>query len=269
MGLFDRFKKKVRPVETDTLCLLLMGRVMEDAAYAGTVFKQKFGSDAVGEIDQSDAPLTHMVVKLEGIEFWCSYMPFPVPPEEMKIPDTPQYSMFNVEEYQTLCDSKSFWIVAQKGGAQSLADKRRICCAHTRLMSALLELEGAVGVYASAAELLISRRMYLYHADILKKNAEDPEYFPAALWISIKQGQKGDMLLMGTWGLRQFGFLELWFLEPKSHWSEIHEKLYLMSIFQITEKELYRDGDTIAFTEGNITTFKEMSGALFLVGGDI
>ena len=117
MGLFDRFKKKVQPVESDTLCLLIMDRVMEDAAHAGAVLKQKFGSGAVGEMNQSDAPLTHMVVKLEGTEYWCSYMPFPVPPEEMKIPNTPQYGMFNAEEYQTLCDGKSFWIVAQKGGA--------------------------------------------------------------------------------------------------------------------------------------------------------
>ena len=42
-----------------------------------------------------------------------------------------------------------------------------------------------------------------------------------------------------------------------------------MSIFQITEKELYKDGDTITFTEGNITTFKEMNGALFLIGGNV
>lgn len=42
-----------------------------------------------------------------------------------------------------------------------------------------------------------------------------------------------------------------------------------MSVFQITGKELYKNEDTIAFTPGNITVFKEMNGALFLVGGDV
>lgn len=121
----------------------------------------------------------------------------------------------------------------------------------------------------SAAELLISRRVYLQHVGVLEKNAGDPDYFPAPLWIAMRQGQKGDKLLMGTWGLRQFGFQELWFLDPKSQWAEIHEKLYLMSIFQITGKELYKNGDTIAFTPGNITMFKELNGALFLIGGDV
>lgn len=278
MGLFDRLKKKTQEaakacppqqVEADTLCLLIMDRVMEDATPAGRLVENVFGSGAVGKIDQSTPPMVHMVVKLEDVEFWCSYMPFPVPPEEMQISDTPQYCLFNAEEYQALCGSKSFWIIAQKGGGQSLEGKRRVCRLLTRLAGALLEMEGAIGVYVSAAELLISRRVYLQHVGILEKNAEDSECFPIALWIAIRQGQKGDKLLMGTWGLRQFGFQELWFLDPKSDWTEIHQKLYLMSIFQITGKELYKDGDTIAFTPGKITVFKEMNGALFLVGGDV
>ena len=69
--------------------------------------------------------------------------------------------------------------------------------------------------------------------------------------------------------LRQFGFLELWFLDAKSPWPELHEKLYLMSIFQITGRELYQNMDTIAFTPGNPSTFKELNGALFIVGGGV
>ncbi len=277
MGFIDRLKKKKppakactpQPMEADTLCLLIMDRVMEDAAQAGGMVERAFGCGAVGRIDTDNPPITHMVVKLEDVEFWCSYMPFPVPPEEMQIPNTPQYSLFNTEEYKALCGSKSFWIIAQKDGGQSLEGKRRVCRLLTRLAGALLEMEGAVGAYVSAAELLISRRVYLQHVGILEKNMGDPDYFPIPLWIAIRQGQKGDKLLMGTWGLGQFGFQELWFLDPKSDWAEIHEKLYLMSIFQITGKELYKDGDTIAFTPGKITVFKEMNGALFLVGGDV
>lgn len=130
MGLFDRFKKKTsaaaakactpQPVEADNLCLLLMDRVMEDVTQAGGLVENVFGAGVVGEIDQSNPPMVHMVVKLEDMEFWCSYMPFPVPHEEMQIPDTPQYSLFNDEEYKALGSSKSFWLIAQKGGGQSL-----------------------------------------------------------------------------------------------------------------------------------------------------
>lgn len=89
MGLFDRFKKKTQTaakacpaqqVEPDTLCILVMDRVLQDASQAGEIVKSAFGSEALGGIDSDNPPITHMVVKLEGAEFWCSYMPFPVPP---------------------------------------------------------------------------------------------------------------------------------------------------------------------------------------------
>ena len=160
-------------------------------------------------------------------------------------------------------------MLAQKGGGVSLAEKRRVCRLFTRLAGALVGLDGAVGVFVADAELLISRRLYLQHAAILEKNRDDPEYFPAPLWISIRSGQKGELPMVGTWGLKHFGFLELWFLDAKSPWPELHEKLYLMSIFQITGRELYRNMDTIAFTPGAPSVFKELKGALFIVGGGV
>ena len=220
MGFFDRFKKKQQESvsgserrqapEADTLCLLVMDQVLQDVSQAGNLVEQAFGFGVLEKMDQSDPRMLHMVVKLEGVEFWCSYMPFPVPQEEMNLSDVPEYNFFNAEEYQAFCENKSFWIIAQKGGGQSLEEKRHICRLFTRLNAAFMEQEGAVGVYVSASELLISKRVYLHYEAILEKNAEDPMYFPAPLWISIRHGKKGDISMIGTWGLRQFGFLELW-----------------------------------------------------------
>ena len=54
MGLFDRFKKKTQTaakacpaqqVEPDTLCILVMDRVLQDASQAGEIVKSAFGSE--------------------------------------------------------------------------------------------------------------------------------------------------------------------------------------------------------------------------------
>lgn len=164
---------------------------------------------------------------------------------------------------------KAFLVLAQKGGGRSLADKRRVCRLFTRLAGTLVRMEGAVGVFTASAELLISRRIYLRYAELLEQNWEDPDYFPAPLWVGIRSGQKGEFPMVGTWGLKEFGFLELWFLDAKSPWPELHEKLYLMSLFQITGQELYQNMDTIEFTPGNPSVFKELKGALFIVGGQV
>ena len=280
MGFLDRFKRKKEPAtapeapagpgsapEPDTAAVILLGEDVGWAAVTKAV-EERFGAQALVSTDNSAPNAPAMTIRLEGVEFFCSYLAMPHPAEVYDLSSL-QEGLFSPQEREELLSHRAFLVLAQKGGGTSLAEKRRVCRLFTRLAGALAGLDGAAGVFLTSAELLISRRVYLYHAAILEKNWEDPEYFPVPLWISIRSGQKGEVPMVGTWGLRQFGFLELWFLDAKSPWPELHEKLYLMSIFQITGRELYRDTDTIEFTPGNPSVFKELKGALFIVGGGV
>ena len=280
MGFFDRFKRKKEPAtapeapagpgsapEPDTAAVILLGEDVGWAAVTKAV-EERFGAQALVSTDNSAPNAPAMTIRLEGVEFFCSYLAMPHPAEVYDLSSL-QEGLFSPQEREELLSHRAFLVLAQKGGGTSLAEKRRVCRLFTRLAGALAGLDGAAGVFLTSAELLISRRVYLYHAAILEKNWEDPEYFPVPLWISIRSGQKGEVPMVGTWGLRQFGFLELWFLDAKSPWPELHEKLYLMSMFQITGRELYRDTDTIEFTLGNPSVFKELKGALFIVGGGV
>ena len=276
MGLLDRFKHRKEPAEpappasgpapeADTSAVILLGRSIPLAVLAAAV-EHRFGPQALAATDESVPNAPAITVRLEGVEFFCSSLATPHPAQVYDL-STLQEGLFLPQEREEILDNRAFLVLAQKGGGVSLAEKRRICRLFTRLAGALVQLDGALGVFIQSSELLISRRLYLQHAAILEKNWEDPEYFPAPLWIAIRSGQKGEFPLTGTWGLRQFGFLELWFLNARSPWPELHEKLYLMSIFQITGQELYQNTDTIEFTPGNPSVFKELNGALFIVGG--
>ena len=280
MGLFDRFRRKPEPAprqpegavpglapEADTKAVILLGRDIGLDAVSQAV-AERFGPQALAASDPSAPNAPAVTVRLDGVDFFCSYLAMPHPPQVYDLASLPE-GLFTPEERQELLAHKCFLVLAQKGGGVSLAEKRRVCRLFTRLAGALVGLDGAVGVFVADAELLFSRRLYLQHAAILEKNRDDPEYFPAPLWISIRSGQKGELPMVGTWGLKHFGFLELWFLDAKSPWPELHEKLYLMSIFQITGRELYQNMDTIAFTPGDPSVFKELNGALFIVGGGV
>lgn len=282
MGFFDRFKRKKEPEpaprqpeeaapglgpSADTGAVILLGSDMGLAAATKAV-DERFGAHVLVSTDSSAPNAPAMTVRLEGVEFFCSYLAMPHPAQVYDLSSL-QEGLFSPQEREELLAHKAFLVLAQKGGGTTLAEKRRVCRLFTRLAGALAGLDGAVGVFLAEAELLVSRRVYLQHAAILEKNWEDPEYFPVPLWISIRSGQKGEFPMVGTWGLKQFGFLELWFLDAKSPWPELHEKLYLMSMFQITGRELYQNMDTIEFTPGNPSVFKELKGALFIVGDGI
>ena len=282
MGLFDRFKRKKDPEpaaeppaapapglapEPDTQAVILLNREIDWTTVSKAV-EGRFGPQALVSTDTSVPNAPAMTFALEGAEFFCGYFAMPHPPQVYDLSSLPE-GLFSPEERETLLAHKCFLVLAQKGGGTSLAEKRGICRLFTRLAGALMELDGAVGLFLAEAELLVSRRLYLQHAAILEQNWDDPAYFPAPLWVSIRGGLKGEAALTGTWGLKQFGFLELWFLDAKSPWPELHEKLYLMSIYQITGTELYKNMDTIAFTPGDPSLFRELNGALFIVGGGV
>ena len=95
---------------------------------------------------------------------------------------------------------------------------------------------------------------------------EDPSYFPAPLWIALSQAENHGHRAVGTDGLRQFGFHELFFLDPKEEWAQSYEKLYMMSILQITGRELYRDRDTIRFGPEAQAVFRLLQDRLAVVG---
>lgn len=272
MKFMDRFRKKEKPpvhlerpgLDPDTFGLLLFGGIIraDDVAEAAS---KVYGSNAVCSVDDSRPAMPSLDLELDGVRFTCDCMPMPQPKE---ICDFSQISggLFSDEEMDEILKHKSFLVLVQKGGSGNLDEKRNICRLFVRLAAELMQREDALGVYINSANLMISRRAYLNYAAVLENNIDDPEYFPSPLWIGIVHAYSKDTPVISTIGLKQFGFYELAFVKPQEEWPEIHQRLYLMSIFQITEKELYQNMDTIEFTQGNLSVFKEQDGILYIIG---
>ncbi len=294
MSIFDRFRRKkqapqipppapakdppapkepekpsVSPEPDITATLLLRKNIGWDAVVKA--IEEHFGSQVLGNVEDNGyssfesvkAKVPAATVTLEGVEFWCSYLAMPHPTQICdfsKIED----GLFSYEEREEIEQNQAFLVLAQKGGGQDLASKRQVCRLFTRLAGTLMGLEDAAGIYVCSAELLISRSEYLKHAGILEENRDDPSYFPVPVWVALRRRKKGEHVLTGTWGLRQFGLLELWFLDEDTAWTELYQRLYLLSITQITGRDFYEDMDTIEFTPGKTSLFRELNGALFI-----
>ncbi len=276
MGLFDRFKKDrpekapplppPPPVEADTAAKLLFTRQEISPEEIEKAVTGRFGPGALSEMQTDHPVVTSFLVRIEGMEFWCAHMALPLPPEEGDIPKLLTFSRFVTrEEAEALGGQASFFLIVQKGGGTGLAGKRRACVLHSRLCGALMELPGAAGYLPSGISLLLGPRYFLHHAGVLEREWQDPDYFPAPLWVHLFQGREEEKPVTGTLGLGQFGLLELSFFDPKEEWAEVFEKLYLMSIFCITGKEVYKDKDTIAFAPERHAVFKQTGQQLMII----
>lgn len=230
---------------------------------------EKFGAASILQIDNSRPSVTHLMLQIDGIKVMCSYMPFPMPRDEGDIPELLHNNYYvSAEEQMALMEHKSFCMIAEIGGGTDLTGKRHVCLMITKLCGALLRLQGAAGVYCSAAHLLLGRKFYLNYAEMTHQTQGDESYFPSVLWVAVYPAYTDDGVpTIETCGLTQFGFLELEFFRPTEDWSDSYEKLYIMSTLQITGREVYRNMDMISFTQDDPSVFKQNGGKLTVIGG--
>lgn len=277
MSLFDRFKKKSTSVQwpqppvADTMCLLLMDGMLEDIDPIADRLKTTFGNQAVSEVDHDHPRVPAFTVTIDGLEFWCSYLPMPIPADTTDIPTAAQYSfLLTDEEKQAFISHKSFWMLAQKGGGTSLEAKRRVCWIFSILCAALLEQEGAVGIHiANMGGILVSKRHYLQQRELMegKQPANDEGYFPVPLWVWVYGTYQGETPIIRTMGLKDFGLPELGFYNPKQFdTGELLNFLYSMSSLQITGRQLYRNAALIPLDEKTEVVCKQDGDVLFFFG---
>lgn len=279
MGFFERFKRGRQekkeegealrppcPQEADTVGQIFFTRKSVDGGELTAAIDGRMGAGAVSDMSADRPGLLSFRVKAEGVEFWCSHIAMAMPAEVGDIAPLLDGGFYTAEEQQGMASHRSFLLVGQKGGGTGLEEKRRICRVFTRLCGALMELPGAVGFHNGTAGLLVGRQFFLHHAGILEREKEDPAYFPAPLWIALSQGENSGHRAIGTDGLRQFGFYELFFFDPAEEWAQSYEKLYMMAILQITGRELYRDKDIIRFGPGAEAVFKLLGDRLAVIG---
>ena len=282
MGFFDKFKKKKElPKESqllsettavpqaNTMVNILFDRLKADVKELEAAITEQFGSKCIQHIDSSHPAVTHIMLRIDDIECVCSYMALPLPGDEWDIQTLLSKNHYITEEEQEmLINQQSFCIIAEIGGGRTLEGKRSVCLTLTRLCGALLTVDGAAGVYYSAAGLLLGRKMYLNYVAITRQQRGNAEYFPAMLWILVAPSQTEDGAnVIETCGLGEFGFLELQFYKPTEEWAKSYEKLYIMSTLQITGKEVYKNMDTISFTEDGFSIFKQSGNKLAVIGG--
>ena len=284
MSFFDRFKKKSvshpsdaappqwpQPPAADTMCLLLMDRVLDDIEPVAARLNSVFGSGTVGDVDHDHPRVPAFIVTIDGLEFWCSYLPMPIPADMADIPAAAQYSfLLSDEEKQAFTDHKSFFMLAQKGGGTSLEAKRKVCWRFSMLCAALMEQEGAVGVHiVNRGGLLVSKRHYLQQQEMMKEKKPDNDeaYFPVPLWVWVYASYEGETSVIRTTGLKDFGLPELGFYHPEQlNIGQALNYLYSMSSLQITGRQLYRNASLIPLDEKLEVVCKQDGDILYFIG---
>lgn len=111
----------------------------------------------------------------------------------------------------------------------------------TKIITSLLKLSAALGVYMGTQNLILSPEQYLEDSQLLANNS-----LPLSLWVYFGLFTEKDEKISGyTYGLSEFGKMELEISQSSKSLSDIYGFLYNISHYLLAHSPTLAHGETI------------------------
>ena len=146
-------------------------------------------------------------------------------------------------------------------GDASTVDKYSLL---TKINASLLRTcDTAIGIYQGSATLLVPKSVYIDFADMLNE-----EMLPIQLWIYIGLVQENGKTSMYSYGLAEFGKLEMEIINSDIDVNYLFDFLSNILYYIIDQDVTLLDGETIGMSEEQKLTIRE-SKAVYLEGDSL
>lgn len=189
----------------------------------------------IGEVTGDETTATFDV---DGIMVALAIMPAPIPQEELEPLFEFSYLYPNVT--QEVPQHTQHAIVSVLGAETKLEAYKLL----TKLNASILRTtETAIGIYQGSATLLLPKGLYCDFADFLQE-----ESLPVVLWIFIGIIHHEQSRSLYTYGLQEFGRMEMEIIESPMLASDLHDFM-LPTLAYLLDYDVYlQDGETIGFS---------------------
>lgn len=113
----------------------------------------------------------------------------------------------------------------------------------TQLNASVLRTSKAIGIYQGTQTLLLPKELYLDFANFLLE-----DQLPIQLWlyIGLVKGEKGSSIY--TFGLKDFGKMELEILDSSMEQMDLYDFLLSIVAYIVEQDAILKDGETIGFS---------------------
>jgi hypothetical protein len=232
MAFFEKKQLKSTDDKTSEIILAMILLPNADSYSYDTLKKEIQKSYLMYDDDGNDIAAAFCI---DDKQVQLAVMNFPVPYGDIE--GTAQYA-YNWEEALTdLKNHGAHIIIAISSKLKTTIDTFKL---QTRLVSAILNVTDAIGVYIGEQSLLIRKIDYLSEATSI-----DDEDLPLNLWIYFGVRINKDTNSGYTYGLKAFDKVELEVLNSnKSVW-EIRQFLYDIAHYVLLGDIKFQDGQTI------------------------
>ncbi len=178
--------------------------------------------------------------QIPGGVIGLAHLPLPIPSKELEWPAKVAWHWPTAQE--EIARHECHVIVSVSSNTLDRVDLHLL---HTRLVAALLEVSGAIGVYAGGAMLVLSSEAFIEFA----RNASRKN-LPLLCWVGVHPVAEEDKTASAyTVGMKAFGFLELEIRRSRAAIADVLGRLADMGQYQILSGHHLNDGDTFGVSE--------------------
>lgn len=248
MGLFDFFKKKkvedVSSPNTDegqtNNVLLAVAMFKNNESYDIDKVIEHLESFWGLKIDEAnDRNNETAVFNINGQMVAIASMPAPVPMEEIE--EVAGYNFYWETAVEDLKDHTNHTIVSVLHGDLGCVERHLIL---SKMLCSILITSNCIGIYQGTTTQLFSKGYYLAFIDDIKNNSAI-----TPLWIYFGVRNEGDKGVgLYTYGLTNFGKLELEILNTKENPGDMYEFLINIANYVVSKDVTFHDGETVGYT---------------------
>lgn len=238
MGLFDIFKKKKEHIPTNQV-LLAMALFNDNEAYDINKIVEHLKSFWNLDV-KTDEDLDNetSVFEINGLNVAVALMPAPVPLNEIK--EVASYNFHWETAYDELKDHTRHAIISVLQGNQTILDSYLIL---SKLICSVFITSNCIGIYQGMTTQLFSKDYYLSFVDDIKlNNAISP------LWVYVGIRQETEGVSLYTYGLKNFGKLELEIIKSKQNTDDLYDFIYNISDYVINRNITFKNAETVGYT---------------------
>lgn len=246
------WKKKKGKVKQDGSIILGMLMLQNETTFSLNALVTDFSENYIEKIDELTGDDATAAFTIAGETVAIGYMPVPIPAGDIE--GTALYAYNWPSVLEDVKEHKSHLIVSLLASSEDPIKRFKL---FTQVVCSLLRTTDATGVYMGNQSLLIPKEDYLSDAAFMSD-----EYLPLNLWIYFGLRHSSNSNSGYTYGLKEFGKLEMEVLDSSKNLEQVREFLFNIAHYVLEYDVTFEDGQTCGVSEDERITISLSIGKL-------
>jgi len=255
MGLFS-FLKKEKKTESNTNSAILGMVLLEDPNsfdLKGTVNELKTKWKL--KVNDNDADDKAAVLVIGDYNVAIANIPAAIPEGEVK--KTAEYNYFWENGIEETSKHKGHIVLSIMNAGKNPVQENLL---YSKIASAVMNNSKAIGIYIGGRTLVLKKEFYQANVEMMSE-----EDLPLYNWIYFGLRKEDGKQSVYTYGLADFGKMEMEIIESENSIEELKEMMFNLAHYVIAYNVTLKDGETIGISAEQKLKISESKGK-FLEG---